>query len=106
MLVAPELAEAAARTGDAAQLQEVLDRVGERARVTPTDWLLGIEARVRALAGAGDVEGHHRASLEHLGRTRAARWSSPALGCSMANGCAARGGGWTRASSCGPPTAS
>jgi DNA-binding CsgD family transcriptional regulator len=67
VLVAPELAEAASRTGDDALVLAVLDRL---ALETPTDWLLGIEARVRALAGDGDVEAAHRASIGHLGRTR------------------------------------
>src|SRR5262249_47446964 len=47
-LVVPELAEAAARTGDLALVGEVLEWMSERARTTPTDWALGIEARVRA----------------------------------------------------------
>ena len=45
--VVPELAEAAARTGDVAAVQAALDWLSERTRVTPTEWVLGIEARIR-----------------------------------------------------------
>jgi DNA-binding CsgD family transcriptional regulator len=74
-LVVPELAEAAARTGDVALIQATLDWLSERTRVTPTDWVLGIEARIRALLSAllGDGEAAdrwYRKSIEHLGRTR------------------------------------
>jgi DNA-binding CsgD family transcriptional regulator len=70
-LVVPELAEAASRTGDAALLMTTLDWVTERAHVTPTDWALGIEARVRALSSdGGAAEALYREALERLGRTR------------------------------------
>jgi DNA-binding CsgD family transcriptional regulator len=70
-LVVPELAEAAARTGDVALVQAALDWLSERTRVTPTEWVLGIEARVRALLGDGQVaDGFYRESVERLGRTR------------------------------------
>jgi DNA-binding CsgD family transcriptional regulator len=70
-LVLPELAEAASRTGDLALLRTALERVSDRARVTPTEWALGIEARVRALLSEGELaEGLYRASIAHLGRTR------------------------------------
>ena len=69
--VVPELAEAAARTGDLKLLQTVQEWLSERARVTPADWLLGIEARARALLSAGDLaESSYRESIERLGRTR------------------------------------
>ncbi|HEX2085462.1 MAG TPA: AAA family ATPase [Solirubrobacteraceae bacterium] len=68
-LVAAELAEAASRTGETALLARTADWMAERARVTPTEWALGIDARVRALRGEGDVDGLYRASIEHLGRT-------------------------------------
>src|SRR5260370_106008 len=48
--IAPELAEAASRTGDAALVQAALAWLSERTRVTPTQWALGIQAR---LAGEG-----------------------------------------------------
>jgi DNA-binding CsgD family transcriptional regulator len=70
-LIVPELAEAASRTGDAALLNTALDWVTERARVTPTEWARGIEARVRALASDGAAaEALYREALERLGRTR------------------------------------
>jgi ATP/maltotriose-dependent transcriptional regulator MalT len=68
--VAGEAAEAASRTRDAELLAPTVAWMSERARVTPTDWSLGIAARVRALAGEGDVDEGFRASIEHLGRTR------------------------------------
>jgi DNA-binding CsgD family transcriptional regulator len=69
--VVPELAEAASRTGDLALVRAALDWVSERTRVTPSDWALGIEARIRALLSEGDVaEGLHRESIARLGRTR------------------------------------
>jgi DNA-binding CsgD family transcriptional regulator len=67
--VVPELAEAASRTGDVALAKAALEWVSERARVTPTDWALGIEARVRALLSQGDVaDSLYRESIAHLGR--------------------------------------
>jgi DNA-binding CsgD family transcriptional regulator len=69
-LVVPELAEAAARTGDAALLQAALDWLSERTQVTPTEWALGIEARVRALLSDGEAADRwYRASIGHLSRT-------------------------------------
>ena len=45
--------------------------MSERTRVTPTEWALGIEARVRALLSEGDAaERLYRESIERLGRTR------------------------------------
>ena len=45
--------------------------LSERARVTPTDWVLGIEARVRALLSEGEAaERCYRESIERLSRTR------------------------------------
>ena len=49
VLAIAELAEAASRTDDRALAEGALARVSERARVTPTDWALGIEARLKAL---------------------------------------------------------
>ena len=51
----PELIEAASKTGDVALLRTALEWLSERTRVTPTEWALGIEARVCALLGEGDV---------------------------------------------------
>jgi DNA-binding CsgD family transcriptional regulator len=70
-LVVPELAEAASRTGDVASLTAALERLSERTRATPSDWALGIEARVRALHSEGDAaERLYRESIERLGNTR------------------------------------
>jgi ATP/maltotriose-dependent transcriptional regulator MalT len=69
-LVVPELAEAAARTGDITLLRAALEWLSERARVTPTEWALGVEARVRALLSDGDVaESCYRESIQRLSRT-------------------------------------
>ena len=68
---APELAEAASRTGDEALLRAALEWLSERTRVTPTDWALGIEARVRALLSGGEAaDSLYRESIDRLGRTR------------------------------------
>jgi DNA-binding CsgD family transcriptional regulator len=68
----PELAEAASRTGDMALLRAALEWMSERTRVTPTEWALGIEARVRALLSQGDAaDTLYRESIERLGGTRA-----------------------------------
>jgi DNA-binding CsgD family transcriptional regulator len=70
-LVVAELAEAAARTGDVAHIQAALDWLSERTGVTPTEWALGIEARVRGLASDGQAADRwYRESVERLGRTR------------------------------------
>ena len=53
--VVPELAEAASRTGDMALVEAALEWLSERTRVTPTEWALGIEARVRALLSEGEA---------------------------------------------------
>ena len=70
-LVVAELAEAAAKTGHAALVRVALDWLSERTGTTRTEWLLGIEARVRALASDGEAaDGFYRESVERLGRTR------------------------------------
>jgi DNA-binding CsgD family transcriptional regulator len=69
-LAAPELAEAASRTGDRAASAEISAWVRARAAATPTEWALGISALVDALgADDADAEGFYRESIEHLGRT-------------------------------------
>jgi DNA-binding CsgD family transcriptional regulator len=69
--VVPELAEAASRTGDQALVQAALAWLSERTRVTPTDWALGIQARLQALLSEGQpAEQHYRESIDRLGRTR------------------------------------
>ena len=72
--VVPELAEAASRTGDQALVEAALDWLSERTErtpVPPTDWVLGIQARVRALLSDGETADRlYRDSIAHLGRTR------------------------------------
>jgi DNA-binding CsgD family transcriptional regulator len=69
-LAAPELAEAASRSGDNDALAEIRAWVSARARATPTDWALGIDARVQALASGGSVaESGYRDSIELLSKT-------------------------------------
>src|SRR5579859_632055 len=70
-LVVSELAEAAARTGDTGLGQAALESASGRARVTPTPWALGIEARARALLSSGEAADKcYRESIGYLGRTR------------------------------------
>jgi ATP/maltotriose-dependent transcriptional regulator MalT len=69
-LIVPELAEAAARTGDRALLGAALEWLSERVRLTPTQWALGTEARLRALLADGEVADNcYRESIERLGQT-------------------------------------
>ena len=66
----PELAEAAARTGEAPLARDALAWLSERAQVAPTQWTRGIEARVRALLSDGaDADRRYTESIEHLART-------------------------------------
>jgi ATP/maltotriose-dependent transcriptional regulator MalT len=74
--VVPELAEAAARTGDAALLSSVLEWLSERTSVTRTDWSLATEARVRALMSEGEAA--ERAYQEAIERLRTT-WLRPEL---------------------------
>jgi ATP/maltotriose-dependent transcriptional regulator MalT len=68
--VVPELAEAAARTGETALLDAALERMTELTVATPSAWALGIDARVRALASSGaEAERFHGESIERLART-------------------------------------
>jgi ATP/maltotriose-dependent transcriptional regulator MalT len=69
-LAAGELAEAASREGDTALLADLSDWVRARATATPTEWALGMAARVQALGARGAAaEAHYRDSIEHLGKT-------------------------------------
>ena len=68
----PELAEAASRTGDrhAARVRRSSGSRNGRG-VIRSDWLSGIEARIRALLSEGEVaDALYRESIEHLSRTR------------------------------------
>jgi DNA-binding CsgD family transcriptional regulator len=67
--VIPELAEAASRTGDDSLVKAALEWLSERTLVTPTEWALGIEARVRALLNDGETESCYIESIERLERT-------------------------------------
>jgi len=63
----PELAEAASRTGDRALLEFSLEWLSQRTAVISSAWARGIEARVRALSGEGEVaESFYRESIAHL----------------------------------------
>ncbi|MEV0797460.1 AAA family ATPase [Kribbella sp. NPDC050281] len=70
VLVVGELAEAASRTGDTKLVESALAWLTERTTATPTEWGLGMQARVEALLGAD--EDAYRSSIEHLSRTRIA----------------------------------
>jgi DNA-binding CsgD family transcriptional regulator len=67
----PELAEAASKTADRAQLESALEWLSERTRVISSGWASGIEARVRALLNQGEVaESLYRQSIAHLAGPR------------------------------------
>ncbi|WP_250032521.1 helix-turn-helix transcriptional regulator [Paractinoplanes maris] len=69
-LVAPELVEAASRTGNTALAGVALEWLSERASTAPTDWAAGMEARGRALLSEGDAaESGYQESITFLGRT-------------------------------------
>jgi DNA-binding CsgD family transcriptional regulator len=70
-LLVPELAEAAARTGDGARLEFAFEWLSERMGVISSDWLTGIGARVRALLNKGEAaKAYYCESIAHLSRTR------------------------------------
>ncbi len=68
VMAVSELAEAASRTGDKKLVVAALERMSERARAAPTDWALGIEARLRALLCGEEADPAYRESIEHLDR--------------------------------------
>ena len=69
--VVAELAEAASRTHDRAVVTALVRQLSERSRATPTEWALGTEACVRALASDGaTAESCYRESIDRLSRTR------------------------------------
>jgi DNA-binding CsgD family transcriptional regulator len=74
-LAAGELAEAASREGDAVLLADIAAWIRGRASAAPTEWALGIAARVQALLAddADDADDAtdclYRESIEHLART-------------------------------------
>ena len=70
-LLVPELAEAASRAGDRARLETACAWLSERTGAISSAWLMGIDARVRALLSESDVaDAHYRESIAHLSRTR------------------------------------
>ena len=103
-LVVPELAEAASRTGDAALVREAREWLSGRTRVTPTQWALGMDARVHALLSEGDeAEGCYRESIVRLRRTRV-RAELARAHLLYGDGCVASAAAVTRGSTCAPPT--
>ena len=97
----PELAEAAARTGDRALLEFALEWLSERTRVISSGWATGIEARVRALRERG--RGRRRVCTASRSRTSpvpVCDSSSPGLTFSTGSGCAANVAASTPESSC------
>ena len=101
-LVVPELAEAASRTRDVALARTALEWMSERTRVRPSEWALGIEARLRALPARTTLP---RACTGSRSTGSAVPgWARRPLAriCSTGSGCAAGAAGPTRASSCAP----
>jgi DNA-binding CsgD family transcriptional regulator len=69
--ILPELAEAAARAGDAQLAESAVGRLEETTRPCGTDLALGIEARCRALLSDGPAADElYCEALERLSRTR------------------------------------
>ena len=69
--VVTELAEAASRTHDEAVISTLLQLLAERSRTTPTEWALGTEACVRAMASGGETaRSCYLESIDRLGRAR------------------------------------
>jgi DNA-binding CsgD family transcriptional regulator len=67
---AGELAEAASREGDAEVLSYMSSWMQVRAAATPTEWALGMSARIQALnAGGTDAEASYRESIVRFGKT-------------------------------------
>lgn len=69
--VVPELAEAAARTGDLKLVEAVRDWMSGLTRANPTNWALGMQARVSALLSRGETaDAMYRESIARLSQTR------------------------------------
>ncbi len=67
----PELAEAAARTGNTRLAAGAVNELAETTQPSGTDWGLGVEARCRALVSEGQAaESLYREAIYRLGRTR------------------------------------
>ncbi|MEV0720496.1 helix-turn-helix transcriptional regulator, partial [Asanoa sp. NPDC050611] len=68
---APELVEAAVRTGRPEVAAEVFALMSDMRTACGTDWALGIQSRSQALlSDDAAAEKLYRAAIEHLGRTR------------------------------------
>ena len=68
---AGELAEAASREGDDEVLSSMSAWMQARAAATPTEWALGMSARIQALnADHADAEALYRESIDHFGKTQ------------------------------------
>jgi DNA-binding CsgD family transcriptional regulator len=68
---AGELAEAASREGDDELLSYMSTWMQVRAAATPTEWALGMCARIQALGADGtDAEALYRESIAHFGKTQ------------------------------------
>ena len=66
-----ELVEGAARCGQPEAATDALGRLAEMARACGTDWVIGVEARARALvADSDEADELYRTAIERLGRTR------------------------------------
>jgi DNA-binding CsgD family transcriptional regulator len=70
-LAISELAEAASRENDGDRLASACDWARQRAKATPTQWALGIAARLNALEAndATTAADYFQESIDHLGRT-------------------------------------
>jgi DNA-binding CsgD family transcriptional regulator len=70
-LAAGELAEAASREGDTDLLSYMSTWMQVRAAATPTEWALGMSARIRALGAHGaDADALYQESIVHFGKTQ------------------------------------
>jgi hypothetical protein len=66
-----EVIEAAVRCEERQLAKRLLDRLAEMARASGTNWVVGVEARSRALVGDGDnADNLYREAIERLARTR------------------------------------
>jgi DNA-binding CsgD family transcriptional regulator len=71
IFVIPELVESAVRTGELGIAERALAWLSERTDATPTAWVLGIDARARALVSDGETaDGWYRESIKRLAKTR------------------------------------
>jgi DNA-binding CsgD family transcriptional regulator len=69
VMIVAELGEAAARTGDREQLARARERSSDRARITGSDWAVGVDARLAALERDDrTAEDLHRESIHRLDR--------------------------------------